>query len=185
MSQSHDEWPDSGCPTWQQRCSRAKSWWNGIEGEGTRGSGWKKHLLFASCYSVHIGSVLRASSRCHNLFEHQAPSRPQDFDCGIQVCLTFVDPVAMLALEVLGYDVLPVPLSGLPVSAALQQSGFQAAAALPNEPEVPSENAIDGRDELFFPELVSIGHLLHLPDFDSLYTVPSARPQTTQRRPSS
>jgi len=76
----------------------------------------------------------------------------------------------MLALEVLGYDVLPVALSGLPVSAALQQSGFQAAAAaLPNEPEVPSEIAIDGRDELFFPELVSIGHRLHLLNFDSLY----------------
>ena len=78
--------------------------------------------------------------------------------------LLVIQPQAMAALEVLGYDVFSAPLPGNPLLAALehQTSGFSAAAVAPETEDV-SEPGVDGRDELFFPELVRIGLSTTLP----------------------
>ena len=66
----------------------------------------------------------------------------------------------MLAIEVLGYHVCSTPVPGLPHAAAFdhQSSGFCAAAVVAKTVDV-SENGADGRDELYFPELVRLGLL--------------------------
>ncbi len=65
----------------------------------------------------------------------------------------------MLAIEVLGYDVFSAPLAGAPRKAAseLQTSGFHAAPVAPNT-DTSLDCEPEGRNELFFPELVRAEH---------------------------
>lgn len=67
----------------------------------------------------------------------------------------------MLAVEVLGYSVFSAPLAGAPQKAAseLQTSGFHAAPAAPKTDTSPACE-LEGRNELFFPELVRAEHRL-------------------------
>ena len=135
------------------------------------------HSPFWKPISVLLFELYRSQCLCYRTIcggfrvchKHPLPSgNPAVFAILCLLAKRLLLPVlncqAMAAIEILGYDVFSTPGLGVPRSAALehQTSGFHAAAVVPQTEDV-SDLVVDGRDEMFFPELVRVGLSVTLP----------------------